>query len=196
MPKVYQQVNRWSAHIQEIRESFYTLGTRLTVDKAMVRFTGRSTETTTVLNKLTPVGFKVCVLAQKEYCLQWLWHVHRQGLYSLVPQAQQARGDIEAKKAALTPTQQVVTTLVTLLPAARYHMFLDNLFASMKLFQALRRQNISATSTCRKDGRINKILVDEKEEEGKGIPWGEVHYIPTKDSKVCHQELLPHTNLT
>ncbi|KAF6833191.1 hypothetical protein CPLU01_05710 [Colletotrichum plurivorum] len=183
MPKVYRQVNGWSAHIQETGESFYTPGTGLTVDEAMVRFTGRSTETTTVPNKPTPVGFKVWVLAQKGYCLRWLWHVHGQGPYGLVPQARQARGDIEAKKAALTPTQRVVTTLVALLPAAGYHVFLDNLFASVKLFRALRRQNIGATGTCRKDGGIDEILVDEKEEEGKGIPWGKVHCIPTKDGE-------------
>ncbi|KAF6795888.1 hypothetical protein CMUS01_15901 [Colletotrichum musicola] len=59
MPKVYRQVNGWSAHIQETGESFYAPGTGLTVDEAMVRFTGRSTETTTVPNKPTPVGFKV-----------------------------------------------------------------------------------------------------------------------------------------
>ncbi|KAF6806764.1 hypothetical protein CPLU01_15868 [Colletotrichum plurivorum] len=196
MPKVYRQVNGWSAHIQETGESFYTPGTGLTVDEAMVRFTGRSTETTTVPNKPTPVGFKVWVLAQKGYCLRWLWHVHGQGPYGLVPQARQARGDIEAKKAALTPTQRVVTTLVALLPAAGYHVFLDHLFASVRLFRALRRQNIGATGTCRKDGGIDEILVDEKEEEGKGIPWGKVHCIPTKDGEVCHQELLPRTNLT
>ncbi|KAF6806132.1 hypothetical protein CSOJ01_09060 [Colletotrichum sojae] len=149
MPKVYRQVNGWSAHIQETGESFYTPGTGLTVDKAMVRFTGRSMETTTLPNKPTPVGFKVWVLAQKGYCLRSLWHVH-------VPQARQAWGNIEAKKAALTPTQRVVTTLVVLLPAAGYHVFLDNLFASVKLFRALRRQNIGASGTCRKNG-INQF---------------------------------------
>ncbi|KAF6785186.1 hypothetical protein CMUS01_16578 [Colletotrichum musicola] len=117
------------------------------------------------------------------YCLRSLWHVHGQDPYGLVPQARQARGDIEAKKAALTPTQRVVTTLVALLPAAGYHVFLDNLFASVKLFRALRRQNIGATGTCRKNGGIDEILVDEKEEEGKGIPCGEVHCIPTKDGE-------------
>ncbi|KAF6826111.1 hypothetical protein CPLU01_09843 [Colletotrichum plurivorum] len=155
MPKVYRQVNGWSAHIQETGESFYTPGTGLTVDEAMVRFTGRSTETTTVPNKPTP--------------------------------ARQARGDIEAKKAALTPTQRVVTTLVALLPAAGYHVFLDNLFASVRLFRALLRQNIGATGTWRKDGGIDEILVDEKEEEGKGIPWGKVHCIPTKDGELIQQ---------
>ncbi|KAF6810668.1 hypothetical protein CSOJ01_06228 [Colletotrichum sojae] len=137
IPKVYRQVNGWSAHIQETGESFYTPGTGLTVDEAIVQFTGRSTETTTVPNKPTPVDFK-----------------------------------------------RVVTTLVALLPAAGYHVFLDNLFASVKLFRALRRQNIGTTSTYQKDGGIDEILVDEKEEEGKGIPWGKVHCIPTKDGEI------------
>jgi hypothetical protein len=82
----------------------------------------------------------------------------------------------------------VVTTLITLLPVAIYHVFLDNLFASVKLFRALRSKEIGATGTCRKDCGIDEILVAEKEGEGKGIPWGEIHAIPTKDGQVSLED--------
>ncbi|KAF6823512.1 hypothetical protein CPLU01_11372 [Colletotrichum plurivorum] len=182
MPKVYRQVNQWSSHIQEVGDSFYVAGSALAVDEAMVRFTGRSIEKTTVPNKPTPVGYRVWVLAQSGYFLRWLWHVHGKGPYGLVPQQRPQR--TQKTDDALTPTQRVVTTLLTLLPLAEYHVFLDNLFASVKLFRELRSKAIGATVTCRKDGGIDQLLVDENADEGTGIPWGQIHCIPTKDGKV------------
>ncbi|KAF6813516.1 AC transposable element-derived protein 4 [Colletotrichum sojae] len=143
MPDIYRKVNEWSVHIQETGDSFYLAGSDLTVDEAMVRFTGRSLQTTTIPTKPIPTGFKIWILAQSGYCLRWLWHVH-------IPQARPSPGEA-GKQAALTPTQRVVTTLVALLPAAIYHVFLDNLFASIQLFRALRKQRIGASGTCRKD---------------------------------------------
>ncbi|KZL67558.1 transposable element-derived protein [Colletotrichum tofieldiae] len=139
MPDVYRKVNQWPAHIQETGDSLYTAGSDLTVDEAMVRFTGRSLETTTIPTKPIPTGYKIWILAQSGYCIRWLWHVHGKGPYALVPQAQPARsarpaGPAAEKLALLTPTQQVVTTLTSLLPAATYHVFLDNLFASVNQF--------------------------------------------------------------
>jgi hypothetical protein len=193
MPDIYRKVNEWSAHIQETGDSFYTAGSDLTVDEAMVRFTGRSLETTTIPTKPIPTGFKVWILAQSGYCLRWLWHVHGKGPYGLVPQARpedSKAGAAAAKWVPLTPTQRVVTTLITLLPAAVYHVFLDNLFASVRLLRALRKQQVGASGTCRKDSGIDKILVAEKEAEGQGIPWGQIHCIPTLDGEVWYCKLL------
>ncbi|KAK1989720.1 hypothetical protein LX36DRAFT_546282, partial [Colletotrichum falcatum] len=67
--------------------------------------------------------------------------------------------------------------------AATYHVFLDNLFASIRLFRTLRKQQVGASGTCRKDSGIDEILVVEKETEGRGIPWGEIHCIPTLDGE-------------
>ncbi|KAK6206252.1 transposable element-derived protein [Colletotrichum tabaci] len=68
-------------------------GCDLTVDEAMVRFTGR--EKSTIPTKPIPTRFK--------------------GSYGLVPQARPAHatreGDSTAREARLTPTQLVVTTL-------------------------------------------------------------------------------------
>ncbi|KZL84279.1 hypothetical protein CI238_13510, partial [Colletotrichum incanum] len=184
MPDVYQKVNGWSAHIQETGDSFYTAGTDLTVDEAMVRFTGRSLETTTVLTKPIPTGYKIWILAQSGYCLRWLWHVHGKGPYGLVPQARPAPDDKAAKQALLTPTPRVVTTLITLLQAATYYIFLDNLFSSVRLLRALRKLQVGASGTCRVDSGIDRKLVAEKDTKGQGIPWGKIHCVPTSDGEV------------
>ncbi|EFQ32284.1 uncharacterized protein GLRG_07428 [Colletotrichum graminicola M1.001] len=173
MPDIYRKVNQWSVHIQETGDSFYIPGSELAVDEAMVRFTGWSLETTTIPTKPTPTGFKIWILAQSGYCLRWLWHAHGKGPYGLAPQVRPLPGS-EAGL-GLTPTQRVVTRLVALLPAAIYHIFLDNLFASVRLFRALRKQQIGASGTCRKDSGISEILVAEKEVEGRDIPLGCCH---------------------
>ncbi|KAI3584165.1 hypothetical protein IWW34DRAFT_721775, partial [Fusarium oxysporum f. sp. albedinis] len=58
VPSVYRQVDRWSKHIQETGDSMHMPGSVLTADEAMVRFTGRSLETTTIPQKPTPTGYK------------------------------------------------------------------------------------------------------------------------------------------
>ncbi|EXK25697.1 hypothetical protein FOMG_17656 [Fusarium oxysporum f. sp. melonis 26406] len=123
MPSVYRQVDRWSKHIQGTGDSMYVPGSDLTVDEAMVRFTGRSLETTTIPQKPTPTGYKVWVLRQSGYFVRWLWHVHGRGPCGLVP-------------------PPVLET-----------------------------------------GGVDELLVAEKDREGKGIPWGQMHCIPTKDGK-------------
>ena len=59
MPKVYRQVNGWSEYIQRVCTELYIPGACLTVDECMVRFTGRSVETTTLPTKPIPTGYKV-----------------------------------------------------------------------------------------------------------------------------------------
>ncbi|KZL87254.1 tubulin beta [Colletotrichum incanum] len=183
-----------------------TTGSDLTVDEAMVRFEGRSLETTTIPTKPIPTGYKIWILAQSGYCIRWLWHVHGKGPYALVPQAQPARrgrpaqsagpaGPATGKEALLTPTQQVVTTLISLLPAATYHVFLNNLFSSIRLFSALRKQQVGASGTCRKDSGIDETLVTEKETEGRGISWGKIHCIPTLDRKSSQEVICSRRRL-
>ncbi|KAF4338777.1 pep1 [Fusarium beomiforme] len=173
-----------SRSIYKRLETIYEPGNDLTVDEAMVRFTGRSLETTTIPQKPTPTDYKVWVLGQSGYFVRWLWHVHGRGPCGLVPQQRSRQGDEEVAEEHLTPTQRVVTSLLTLLPLAVYHVFLVNLFASVKLFKALRSSQVGAAGTCRKDSGVDELLVAEKDREGKGIPWGQMHCIPTNDGKV------------
>jgi hypothetical protein len=50
-------------------------GRDLAVDEIIVRFEGRSKETTTVPNKPTPTGYKVWGVAQRGFLILWNWHV-------------------------------------------------------------------------------------------------------------------------
>jgi hypothetical protein len=58
----------------------------LAIDEIIVRFEGRSKETTTVPNKPTPTGYKVWGAAQRGFLLVWNWHIpgQKMGLWEYV----------------------------------------------------------------------------------------------------------------
>jgi hypothetical protein len=71
---VFSRVQQWSDHIQQASLQLFNPGSHLAIDECMVRFLGRSKETTFVPNKPTPRGFKIWVVAQQGYFLRWIWH--------------------------------------------------------------------------------------------------------------------------
>ena len=48
--------------------------THLTVDESIQRFIERSSEIVNIPSKPTPEGFKVWVLANQGYVLNWIWY--------------------------------------------------------------------------------------------------------------------------
>lgn len=85
------------------------------------------------------------------------------------------------------PTQSVVPYLLSLLPKSPgYHVYLDNLFSSVSLFEHLRKLGHAATGTARVTSGIVKDLVDLKAND-KGpnaMPWGTIHAFPTESNMV------------
>ena len=200
-PKPYRQVDAWSKHIQQASTDLYTPGNCVSIDEGMVRFTGRSIETTTLPTKPIPVGYKVWILAQAGYFLRWIWHVHNSGPVGLTATARSQRRPRQGTQRSndedavpvtevadfgrgLNPTQGVVVALLNLLQKATYHVFLDNLFPTPTLFRILREQQIGATGTCRANSGIYKGFMALKSAEGKGLPWGELKVMPTADGQV------------
>jgi hypothetical protein len=75
LPKVFQAAEEWSDHIQAVSAEIFLPGSHLAVDECMIRYTGRSKETTVVKGKPTPLGFKIWVIAQQGFFIRWLWHI-------------------------------------------------------------------------------------------------------------------------
>ena len=86
LAKVFAAVDEWSRHLQYASTEFLKPGMNIAVDECMIRYTGRSYQTTRVPNKPIPVGFKIWATAQKGLFLRWLWHEpkKRYGPVSLV----------------------------------------------------------------------------------------------------------------
>ncbi|RKK10605.1 hypothetical protein BFJ66_g16165 [Fusarium oxysporum f. sp. cepae] len=191
LPKTFQAAEEWSNHIQKVSTELYLPGTNLTVDECMIPFTGRSKETTLVKNKPTPVGFKVWVIAQQGFFLQWLWHVKPSpytavivNLPTLKPLGK--RGKLRTE-IPLSNTQSVVVHLVKRLLPQTYHLFTDNLFSSPQLFRLLRQLGFGATGTARPNCGITtemkRIKETGKAPDGITLKYNEVILIPTPDKQ-------------
>jgi hypothetical protein len=109
----------------------------LAVDEIIVRFEGRSKETTTVPNKPTPTGYKVWGAAQRGFLLVWNWHIPGQRNGPLgVRTPRELGGTIKAGNGG-NKTQAVVLHLIKRLPelpkGSGYHVIvgLPSLFASL-----------------------------------------------------------------
>jgi hypothetical protein len=200
LPKVFQGVEEWSGNIQAVSAELFRPGSNLAVDECMVRYTGKCDTKTTVKGKPDPVGFKIWVIAQQGFFLQWLWHI-RDATYGTVgidhpPKKSSTRSRAkvvgkelatEEKPVALNPTQAVVIALANLLPKATYHVFIDNLFSSSGLFRSLRNHGHGATGTARKNCGIHKELANDKGNDGKvrkSYEFNKIKAIPTPDNKV------------
>ena len=182
----FTRVKEWSTHIQRMSLYFYIPGTSIAVDECMIRFTGRSKATVTIPTKPTPTGFKVWVVAQRGYFLQWIWHdpMTRFGPVAGPPTRKRKRDPDDAPY--LNPTQSVVIALTNMLPKQTYHVYLDNLFTSIDLLIALRQRDIGGTGTCRTNSGVFKGHVIAKAEDTKGLcwDWGTLKAVPSPDGLV------------
>lgn len=173
----------------------------------MVRFIGKSDETTTIKGKPIPVGFKIWVVAQQGFFIYCLWHIkdseHGVICVEITPRKTSTQGrpskrrrgpaktagktDTEEEPASLNSTQAVIITLANMLPKATYHVFIDNLFSSLNLFRSLRNHGHGATGTARKNCGIHQELLQDKTDDGKvkkSYKYNQIKVITTPDNKI------------
>ncbi|KAF6518400.1 hypothetical protein HZS61_002478 [Fusarium oxysporum f. sp. conglutinans] len=199
LPKVFQAADEWSEHIQAVSAQISLPGSHLAVDECMIRYTGRSNETTLAKGKPDPLRFKIWVIAQQGFFIRWLWHI-KDAKYGAVgvelpPPTSSTRGRataarkmpaIEDKPIALNSTQSVVVALANMLPKATYHVFVDNLFSSSDLFRCLRKHGHEATGTARPNCGIDKELQQDKKADGgfkTSYEFNQVKVTPTPDNQ-------------
>lgn len=184
-PRLYARVSTLSEHIQRVSSSLIDLGCKVTIDEAMVRFTGRSKEATVVKGKPTPRGFRVWVCGQNGYFVSWLWHVNNNGPVGIpYPNGKGLARNAplaDTLLAKLNNTQQVVVTLLDRLPRGQYHVFLDNLFTSPALLTYLRTYlDCAATGTARTRSGIDGTLLALKKSDSTRdhVHWNHLEKAP------------------
>ena len=103
------------------------------MDETIQRFTGRAKEIVNIPSKSTPEGFKIWVLANQGYVLDWMYHAKGRNK-GVGPQELDEfwTDDLEFNR-----TQAVVLDLVTQEGIVKNHthiIWMDNLFSSGRLF--------------------------------------------------------------
>ncbi|KAG6979697.1 PiggyBac transposable element-derived protein 4 [Fusarium oxysporum f. sp. conglutinans] len=179
-------------------------GSHLAVDECMIRYTGKSDDTTVIKGKPDPVGFKIWVIAQYGFFIRWIWHVKEkphgavgveistqkslsQGRPSKRRKVTVEAPDTKDEPFAPNSTQAIVIALTNMLPKATYHIFMDNLFSSSPLFRNLRNHGLGATGTARTNSGIHQELVQDRKDDGKVkkmYEFNTVKTIPTPDNQV------------
>jgi hypothetical protein len=120
----------------------------------MQRFTRRAYDTTTIPSKPIPTGYKVWVVAQLGFFLQWTFHSKgKKGPVGvLTPTALGGKAGKGGNR-----TQAIVPHLLLKLPKhpfQKYIVILDNLFTSNKLIGYLRELGFGVISTARQDSGV------------------------------------------
>ena len=129
-------------------------GTHVAIDEAMIAFRGRTLHKVKMKNKPIDEGYKTWMAAQSGYTLTWKWHSKLEGPEGVSPDGIDAP-IAPVGTAHLAPTYAVVLTLARLLRDVysdqSFHFFLDNLFLTVPVAQALLFLGILCTGTTRKN---------------------------------------------
>ena len=129
-------------------KKYWKAGTHLAVDESIQRFMGRAKEIVNIPSKPTPEGFKIWVLANEGYVLDWLYHAKG----SSKDEGPQDLDDFWTKWLGFTQTQAVVLDLLAQDNVAKDHshiVWLDNLFTSARLLSQLDSEGFGAAGTVR-----------------------------------------------
>ncbi|CCE34888.1 uncharacterized protein CPUR_08827 [Claviceps purpurea 20.1] len=179
LSRLLSRVTPWSEHIQQAATDLFQPGLNVAVDECMIRFTGRSNAKVTIPRKPTPEGLKIWVVADHGYFLRWIFHLPGQKPEIKFPQ--------EPHEPELAPTQAVVLDLVRRLETNNHHVFFDNLFTTVELLRALRRDGNAATGTARTGSGIWEEHRESKLRDNTGkLDWqyNTLKAIPTSDNLV------------
>ena len=183
----FQRVEDLSEHLRLCCRRLYKPGIHLAVDESIERFTGRASEIVNIPTKPIPEGFKIWILGNQGYVLDWMFHAKGagKGPYDL---------DTSFVKDGFTKTEAVVLDLLLqedvetkerLYTPRQHVVWLDNLFTSIKLLQRLREEGIGAAGTVR-------TVKTQREEQEDLTPKRKEHMSPSLiDLKLIHEGQIP-----
>ena len=144
LPLWHSKVDLLLNQLRSFSQQYRVPGTNVTIDEAMILFTGRSIHITKMPNKPISQGYKFFCLAEKGY----VWEFH--------PSSNAVGGDpvdVESRLLPLTDTGKMVHHMVRYLRLRHrklsFNIYMDNFFTTQPLLAELRRMGVGACGTCR-----------------------------------------------
>ena len=144
----FSKLEPLSEQLREAFKKYWKSGPHLAVDETIQRFMGRAKEIVNIPSKPTPEGFKIWVLANQGYVLDWMYHA--KGRNS--GEGPQDLDDYWTEDLGFTQTQVVVLDLVSQEGISKDHfhtIWLDNLFTSARLLTQVEEEGFRAAGTVR-----------------------------------------------
>ena len=146
--KPFQKLEPLSDTLRQGFKKYWKPGTHLAVDETIQRFLGRAKEIVNIPSKPTPEGFKIWVLANQGYVLDWVYHAKGQNK----GEGPQDICDYWTDDLGFNKTQAVVLDLIAQDGIAKDYthiLWLDNLFTSARLLTQLNIEGFGAAGTVR-----------------------------------------------
>ena len=108
----------------------------------IIRFTGRSANTTQICGKPIPKGYKVLALYDHGYTYSFLFTSNTESFAEL-------NSDLYTGQLRLSPTSKAIYQLASSLPSDHFFftIYMDNYFTNIPLLTALREKKIGACGT-------------------------------------------------
>ena len=202
---VFDKLEELSEHLRHAFKQYWSLGTHLTVDESIQRFQGRSAATVNITSKPVSEGYKIWVLANAGYVIDWLSHAKGDKLGPV------DLDEFWTKEEGFSKTQAAVLDLLTqqgISSNNRHVVWLDNLFTSARLLSILRDIGFGAAGTVRvtktkrdefeekhgteaqkqqkeKNRGLDIFLSDLKLEYGAQLEWGQLYGAISEDGTVA-----------
>lgn len=125
--KWWHKLDPMISQFQSASEQYYIPGSKIAIDKVMIKTYGQSLHTFKMPNKPIPQGFKIYALADHGYIFTFTPASHTASLAEIV------------KSSDMTMTGSMVLELISHLPGLgyQYTLYLDNYFTSVGLFKLL-----------------------------------------------------------
>ena len=132
---VFEKLEKLSEHLRHTFKQYWIIETHFVVDESIQRFQGRSTVTVNISSKSVSKEYKVWVLINADYVLNWLFHATDDKYESM------NLNDHWIKIEEFSKTQVVVLNLMIqqdIFDLNKYVVWLNNLFTSTRLLSILR----------------------------------------------------------
>jgi len=171
----WKKLEPLSSYFQHRFQELYLPSTNVAVDEIMVNFTGRSTHTIRLPGKPIPVGYKVLVICDSGYTLNWLFTSRVDSIACL------------EKHTNLSPTGSAVLQLCrSHNPEKRHVAYMDNAFSTVPLFRELRKMSVGAVGTT----RINSAELPDLLKDKTITVWNSLTGCIATTSKASSRECL------
>lgn len=153
------------------------LGSKVTVDEQLLKFSGRSRDITEIASKAAGTGYKIYTLTAKNgYIADFLFYSVKEGTAEI--QYFQSTSQYWAnKKKEFTNSERIVLTLVDIMRKRHpgryiYAITLDNFFTTHHLLSELKEWTIGCYGTCKTGAGVPKELLLLKDCTSKERDYG------------------------
>lgn len=169
--KWWHKLDPMISQFQSASEQYYIPGSKIAIDKVMIKTYGQSLHTFKMPNKPIPQGFKIYALADHGYIFTFTPASHTASLAEIV------------KSSDMTMTGSMVLELISHLPGLgyQYTLYLDNYFTSVGLFKLLCSWGVGSCETTQAHGKGFPPLIRAMKEWDLKLPWSTMIAIPYQD---------------